>query len=334
MSSSSPPQAPHTGVVLGGRYRLVQRLGQDALADHFLAEDTQLGESLLVLVLRGGPAPLPARRRAFEEHALRLTGVHRGGEVNLLEVGEDEHHGAFAALSLPAGTSPAEVLRDARPARTEAPAPPPEAAHRSPLSPDSVQREAEPAAPDVLELVGPLELEELAPPTAAPGDSGPAPLYARPGRPRQITPVGIERPTPRRPPEEAPLHHRPSRNWRLPKRLLIAVVTTTVLALAAWWIVTAWRAHQTSSGDADEATPVGIEPIPGAPRGEVSLRFVVEPESATMYYRGRRVPGLFVRAPRSSRPVQVEFRAPGYHRRTVTVVPDRNRKVLVVLKRR
>jgi hypothetical protein len=68
--------------------------------------------------------------------------------------------------------------------------------------------------------------------------------------------------------------------------------------------------------------------------GHVRIYFRVEPPDSVLTFRGRTTREKVLTLPRSSQPVQVKLHARLYQPQELTVVPDRDRTVLVNLSRR
>lgn len=72
-------------LVLGGRYRLLQRLGSGGMADVFLAEQLSLGRKVALKVLRRSLANSADMAARFKREALILSTVDHPGVVRVLD---------------------------------------------------------------------------------------------------------------------------------------------------------------------------------------------------------------------------------------------------------
>ena len=71
--------------MLGGRYRLLERLGSGGMADVFLAEQLSLGRKVALKVLRRSLANSPDMAARFKREALILSTVDHPGVVRVLD---------------------------------------------------------------------------------------------------------------------------------------------------------------------------------------------------------------------------------------------------------
>ena len=102
------------GRVLGGRYRLVELLGQGGMATIYRAQDGQLNRDVAVKVLRaeyGTDAAFVAR---FRQEAMSAAALSHPNIVNVFDFGMDEV-GPFIVMELVTGGDLAQVLRDQGP---------------------------------------------------------------------------------------------------------------------------------------------------------------------------------------------------------------------------
>jgi serine/threonine-protein kinase len=126
-----------------------------------------------------------------------------------------------------------------------------------------------------------------------------------------------------------------------PRRL--GVIAASVLAGAAlagggWALLSGQRAQAPAGPEPAPASAPASAPTAPAPTvaAEVTLTFAIEPAdvAAQIDVDGRPVPGREVRLPRSATPVRVTVDAKGYLTHREPVVPDQDRAVAVMLKRR
>ena len=136
------------GTTLGGRYRLVELLGQGGMATIYRARDAQLDRDVAVKLLRpeflrgpGLPRPVPPRGPG-------AASLSHPNVVAVFDFGE-ERSGPYIVMELVDGRGPASILREQRPARRRArsPASPPRSPRRSrpPTSAGIVHRDVKPS---------------------------------------------------------------------------------------------------------------------------------------------------------------------------------------------
>ncbi|HVB28046.1 MAG TPA: protein kinase [Mycobacteriales bacterium] len=102
---------PEVGRVLGGRYRLIELLGEGGMATIYRAHDNQLDRDVAVKLLRpqyGRDAGFIAR---FRQEAQSAASLNHPNVVNVYDYGTDEA-GPFIVMELVAGENVAEILHD------------------------------------------------------------------------------------------------------------------------------------------------------------------------------------------------------------------------------
>ncbi len=102
---------PEVGRVLGGRYRLIELLGEGGMATIYRAHDGQLDRDVAVKLLRpqyGRDAGFIAR---FRQEAQSAASLNHPNVVNVYDYGTDEA-GPFIVMELIDGENLAEVLRE------------------------------------------------------------------------------------------------------------------------------------------------------------------------------------------------------------------------------
>ena len=115
------------GTVLGGRYRLVELLGQGGMATIYRARDSQLERDVAVKVLRPEYGNDPDFFARFRQEAQSAASLNHPGVVAVYDYGTDDV-GPFIVMELVDGEDLATILR-----RTGA-LPPRQAARISPRS--------------------------------------------------------------------------------------------------------------------------------------------------------------------------------------------------------
>jgi serine/threonine protein kinase len=79
------------GVVLGGRYRLVERIGRGGMADVFRGDDEVLGRAVAVKAFRGDGAAVDERR--IDAEVRTLAGLQHPGLVTVFDAGVSDGSG-------------------------------------------------------------------------------------------------------------------------------------------------------------------------------------------------------------------------------------------------
>ncbi|MBA3851381.1 MAG: Stk1 family PASTA domain-containing Ser/Thr kinase, partial [Chloroflexi bacterium] len=102
------------GRVLGGRYRLIELLGQGGMATIYRAQDARLGRDVAVKVLRAEYGSDEAFVARFRQEAQAAGGLNHPNIVNVFDFGTDDA-GPFIVMELLPGGDLAQVLRDTGP---------------------------------------------------------------------------------------------------------------------------------------------------------------------------------------------------------------------------
>ncbi|HMJ79734.1 MAG TPA: protein kinase, partial [Candidatus Dormibacteraeota bacterium] len=100
------------GQVLGGRYRLVERLAEGGMATIWRARDEQLGRDVAVKVLRseyGRDASFVAR---FRQEATAAAGLSHPDIVSVYDLGEEPDGSPYIVMELVDGQDLAHILHD------------------------------------------------------------------------------------------------------------------------------------------------------------------------------------------------------------------------------
>jgi hypothetical protein len=121
----------------------------------------------------------------------------------------------------------------------------------------------------------------------------------------------------------------------VPIALAIVVVLAAGLG-GAWWYLRPDRGARRPGTHAEvSVSSLADRDRPAPPvAGHVRIYFRVEPPDSVLTFRGRTTREKVLTLPRSSQPVQVKLHARLYQPQELTVVPDRDRTVLVNLSRR
>src|SRR3954463_13765699 len=111
MPKEDAPQVSGIGETLGGRYRLVELLGQGGMATIYRAHDSQLGRDVAVKVLRSEYGRDPAFVARFRQEAQSAAALNHPNVVNVFDYGM-EAGDPFIVMELIDGGDLAEVIRE------------------------------------------------------------------------------------------------------------------------------------------------------------------------------------------------------------------------------
>jgi tRNA A-37 threonylcarbamoyl transferase component Bud32 len=98
------------GTILGGRYRLVELLGQGGMATIFRALDTQLGRDVAVKLLRPEYLRDPDFSERFRQEAQNAASLNHPNVVSVYDYGEDPS-GPYIVMEFVDGEDLAAILR-------------------------------------------------------------------------------------------------------------------------------------------------------------------------------------------------------------------------------
>ena len=98
------------GTILGGRYRLVELLGQGGMATIYRAVDTQLGRDVAVKLLRPEYLRDPDFSSRFRQEAQNAASLNHPNVVSVYDYGEDPN-GPYIVMELVDGEDLATILR-------------------------------------------------------------------------------------------------------------------------------------------------------------------------------------------------------------------------------
>ena len=98
------------GTVLGGRYRLVELLGQGGMATIFRAHDTQLGRDVAVKLLRPEYGRDPDFGSRFRQEAKNAASLNHPNIVSVYDYGQDAA-GPFIVMELVEGEDLSSIIR-------------------------------------------------------------------------------------------------------------------------------------------------------------------------------------------------------------------------------
>ncbi len=98
------------GTILGGRYRLVEELGQGGMATIFRSVDTQLGRDVAVKLLRPEYLRDPDFSSRFRQEAQNAASLNHPNVVSVFDYGEDPS-GPYIVMEFVDGEDLATILR-------------------------------------------------------------------------------------------------------------------------------------------------------------------------------------------------------------------------------
>ena len=98
------------GTILGGRYRLVESLGQGGMATIFRALDTQLGRDVAIKLLRPEYLEDPDFSSRFRQEAQNAASLNHPNVVSVYDYGEDPS-GPYIVMEFVDGEDLASILR-------------------------------------------------------------------------------------------------------------------------------------------------------------------------------------------------------------------------------
>src|SRR5688572_9993946 len=98
------------GTILGGRYRLVELLGQGGMATIFRAVDTQLGRDVAIKLLRPEYLRDPDFSSRFRQEAQNAASLNHPNVVSVFDYGEDPS-GPYIVMEFVDGEDLATILR-------------------------------------------------------------------------------------------------------------------------------------------------------------------------------------------------------------------------------
>jgi serine/threonine-protein kinase len=98
------------GTILGGRYRLVEEIGQGGMATIFRAVDTQLGRDVAVKLLRPEYLRDPDFSSRFRQEAQNAASLNHPNVVSVFDYGEDPS-GPYIVMEFVDGEDLATILR-------------------------------------------------------------------------------------------------------------------------------------------------------------------------------------------------------------------------------
>ena len=90
---------PKPGELLGGRYRLDDRIAAGGMGEVWSATDTVLSRSVAVKTLLGGRGSDPGFLRRFRHEARTMAALRHPGVVAVYDFGDTEDDGAYLVMA-------------------------------------------------------------------------------------------------------------------------------------------------------------------------------------------------------------------------------------------
>ncbi len=100
--------------LLGGRYRLGERIGTGGMADVRRGVDVRLGREIAVKVLRPDLARDPSFQARFRREAQAAASLNAASIVSVYDTGEDPHGIPYIVMEFVAGRTLRDILREGR----------------------------------------------------------------------------------------------------------------------------------------------------------------------------------------------------------------------------
>jgi len=113
IATHAPAAAPGDGRLVGGRYRLLERLGQGGMGEVWRARREDTGAEVAVKILRGEQAEAEGAAARFEREAQAAARLSHLGCVSVLDFGRDRL-GMYLVMELVHGRSLAARLAEGR----------------------------------------------------------------------------------------------------------------------------------------------------------------------------------------------------------------------------
>ncbi len=332
------------GDIVGGRYRVIQAIGDGPLDWIYEAQDVDRHERVVIRVQRRSIASDVQHIRAFQDQARNLRASEADRSIRQVDLGRDDDWGHFAVLSNRENLAIPEVLAlmkgvngYEKPRGAKAPPVPkkPRGAKAPPVGEKPRVSANDFRFPSRKSEVA---LKPLEPPAAPAAQDRTQPRFAQPRRPKKLEALELDGPRNSRP---QPTRLTPPTgglgNWRrLIQRMGIAVLLLGGLGAGVALYLDRQGGGGTAGLPQDNVDPqdnVAGTMTAKDPAQTVRLVFQVTPSNARLRIGGEFAHGHSIRVPASEVPFKVRFEARGYKSRTIKVVPNRNRTVLVALNR-
>jgi len=108
---ATDPLAPTRAPLVGGRYRIVQRIGEGGMGKVYKVTHAQLGKTFALKIISGAFASESKARDLFYREARLASSLSHPGITSVVDFGEDEQHGAFMVMECLEGLPLNKLLR-------------------------------------------------------------------------------------------------------------------------------------------------------------------------------------------------------------------------------
>ena len=95
---ATDPLAPSRAPIIGGRYRIVQRVGEGGMGKVYKVTHAQLGKIFALKIIRSAFASESKARDLFYREARLASSLSHPNITSIVDFGEDEQHGAFMVM--------------------------------------------------------------------------------------------------------------------------------------------------------------------------------------------------------------------------------------------
>jgi hypothetical protein len=104
------PLAPLSGPLIGGRYRMVKRIGEGGMGKVFKVTHAQLGKTFALKIIHAGVAEDDKARESFFREARLASSLSHPNIASIVDFGEDAEYGAFMVMEFLDGEMLSTVL--------------------------------------------------------------------------------------------------------------------------------------------------------------------------------------------------------------------------------
>jgi len=108
---ATDPLAPTRAPLVGGRYRIVQRVGEGGMGKVYKVTHAQLGKIFALKIISGAFASESKARDLFYREARLASSLSHPNITSIVDFGEDEQHGAFMVMEFLEGVPLNKLLR-------------------------------------------------------------------------------------------------------------------------------------------------------------------------------------------------------------------------------
>jgi len=107
---ATDPLAPLRGPLVGGRYRMVKRVGEGGMGKVFKVTHAQLGKTFALKIIHNGVAEDEKARESFFREARLASSLSHPNIATVVDFGEDPEYGAFMVMEFLDGEMLSTVL--------------------------------------------------------------------------------------------------------------------------------------------------------------------------------------------------------------------------------